>query len=191
MHATYPLRPVSLLVLLLAGPALGALTGIFTNLINARVSPYYFAAILGWNENEAPRRAIGQGALEGVVLGLFFGVFFSIAVAASTRLRCDIRTGTRPLMQAVIIVLIAWFAGGVAGVAFAGGEPRTFSAIVIAAPSDPDALMRYGWVGGSIWGAYLGTILALIVSTVSLHVRWRKRLKQDTAGFPVAISTTR
>jgi len=51
-------------------------------------------------------------------------------------------------------------------------------------------LPRFAWVGGTIWGAYAGTPLALLVSATLLHVRWKRMTGPRAYGFGVVTAAS-
>ena len=181
-----PRRWLTPLALCIAGPIAGVLLGAATNAINDSVCSDYFAIVMSWDGTHPILQAVVQGMLEGFALGLFFAFFFTIASAASTRLRCPLSLAMRTLAMAVAIVLVCWIVGGVAGVILSLIRPQLWGFFFVGVPSRV-SLPRFAWVGGSIWGAYGGTILALIVCGIHVHLRWR-RISGPTRAFAVLMT---
>jgi hypothetical protein len=150
--------------------------------INGRVSPDYFAIVMSWDWADAPSLAVLQGMIEGAPVGFAFALFLSIVVAASTRMRCAIGPALRALAAALGIVVTAWMIGGVIGVTLSIIWPRLWGFFFIGVPPRVN-LQRFAWVGGSIWGAYGGAAIGLIVASVMLHRQWRR-----THGTPRAFA---
>jgi hypothetical protein len=46
--------------------------------------------------------------------------------------------------------------------------------------------LRYAWVGGSIWGAYVGALAAAVIGCVFIRNRWR-RVAAAAAGYEVSL----
>jgi hypothetical protein len=168
----------------------GVLLGAATNLIDGSVSADYFAIVMSWDWADAPKRAVLQGMLDGWALGLFFGVFFAIASAASTRLRCPPRLSLRVLAEAIGIVLTCWLIGGIVGTTLARLWPNLWGFFFVGVPPRVN-LPRFAWVGGTIWGAYAGTVLALIVGSARLHLRWKRMQGPRAHGFGVISADSR
>lgn len=164
-------------------PACGALLGAVMNAINGRVSADYFAIVMSWDWAAAPSRAILQGVLEGCAAGLLFAIGLLIIIAASTAMCCPAGLAVRALATALVIVAICWLIGGVSGVILARIRPRLWGSFFIGVPLRVN-LVRFAWVGGSIWGAYGGMLIGLIVAGVSLHLRWR-RMHAPRGAFAV------
>jgi hypothetical protein len=166
---------------LFAGLFLGVAVGAFTNAVNVQVSEQYFSSTMGWTSDVVPL-TVRQGMLEGGALGLFFGFVFSIAGAASSRLHAPLGMLLRVTWDAVSIVLICWIVGGPIGVALAAAMPDFFTSTFTQAPSEHRALLRFAWVGGTIWGAYGGTAIAALAGCVLFHLRWRRTIRDSAEG---------
>ena len=177
-------RLITPLLLCGTGPFAGAAVGAAMNRINAQVSPDYFAIVLSCDFKDAAISAMFHGTFEGAALGLFFGLFFAIASAASTRLRCPPRLALRALLEAIVIVVICWLIGGIVGTVLARLWPQLWGFFFVGVPPRVN-LPRFAWVGGSIWGAYAGTLLALIVCATLLHIRWKRMTGPRAYGFGV------
>jgi hypothetical protein len=176
---------VAPVVICIVAPIAGAILGAMMNTINGRVSADYFAIVMSWDWATAPTRAIFQGALEGFAAGLLFGFFFAIVIAASTRLRCPPPLALRTFFLAMAIVVIAWVIGGVIGVGLSLLWPKLWGFFFVGVPPRVN-LPRFAWVGGSIWGAYGGSVIALIVASITLHLRWRQ-IQPPRRAFAVLV----
>jgi hypothetical protein len=173
--------PLGILVIGLAG---GAVLGAATNVVNGSVSGEYFSIVMGWNSIEAPFLAIPQGMLEGSGLGAGFGIVVAISFAASTKLRGRSDLALRAWGIAVLVALVCWGAGGGCGVAIASCSPNLFHAMFPQSRAAVE-LVRYAWVGGSIWGGYGGTVVGSVVACIYLHVRWRRECRRADGRFEV------
>ena len=60
-------------------------------------------------------------------------------------------------------------------------SPEFYRKAFIGVPDEFVPMLRYAWVGGSIWGAMFGCLLAAVISLVSFVVRSR-RFPQQAAG---------
>lgn len=159
--------------LLLMGVLGGAVVGLGMNRVNVRVSPSYFAIVLGIPDTQVRTAATVHGLIEGGLLGGFFGVAAGVAFAASTRLRAPAALAVRAWVAAAVVAILCWAFGGACGWAWAAGSPESFSGAFRMAPFD-DRTPGFGWVGGSIWGAYAGAVLGAVAACVYIHLAWRR-----------------
>ena len=160
----------------------GVVLGAATNAWNGMISPEYFRWVMGWWTRDVWGRAVVQGMFEGGVLGLLFAVVVSLSFAASTRLYGTLGLAAGALVRAMGVVLLCWVIGGVIGTLV----PEVW--LIRWTPVEWHARRNYGWVGGSIWGAYGGTLLGAVVACVWLHLRWvrvRWTKWEAGAGFEV------
>jgi hypothetical protein len=175
---TRVVRP-SALVGIAAGTVLaGMLVGASANVINGAVSPAYFVSVMGWAGN-VWSMSIVQGVLEGFVAGLVLSVVFTTTVGLITRATCEFGTALRWLARIVLAVYVMWVIGGVLGIGLAACAPQFFRDSFIEVPADRIQMLRYAWVGGSIWGAYAGGPIAVIGGLIVFQRSWRKMLKRD------------
>ena len=175
-------------VLPVAGLTLGAAVGLVTNAVNARVSTGYFVAVLGIAPGDAANLIFLHGVVEGGILGLAFGLIFALAASASSRLRVPLQTALVSLALAIAVTVACSIAGGAVGATWAAASPSSFhAACPLATGFAGGDLSRFGWVGGTIDGAYVGTAVAALVGCVHLHVRWRsiRRLAGRARAFTV------
>lgn len=152
---------------------IGSVLGAATNVGNSFISPDYFRIVMNWWAIPDVRvYAITQGAIEGAVLGGAFGIFIAIAGAFITRLRGTLTLTSGALLLAYCVVFVCWVLGGVTGVVFASVAPQTFMDMVMVRNMPRTTLLRFAWVGGSIWGAYGGTLIAMVAGVIFLRRRW-------------------
>jgi hypothetical protein len=100
-----------------------------------------------------------------------------------TRGTCEYATSLRWLGHIVLAVNGLWVVGGILGIGLAASQPQFFQGNFIGVPDDHRQMLRYAWVGGSIWGAYFGGPLAVIIGLVLFRVRWRRCLTCPTGGI--------
>ncbi len=53
-------------------------------------------------------------------------------------------------------------------------SPEFYRKAFIGVPNDFALMLRYAWVGGSIWGAMFGALLAAVIGSVLFAIRWRQ-----------------
>jgi hypothetical protein len=167
------------------GPIGGAALGALTNQINGSISSEYFSIVMGWDRETAASFAIPQGMLEGGALGTLFGVVVTFAFAVMTRFCGSLRLAVRAWLLAALTVLVCWTIGGACGAILGYAAPDVFRALFPLSRFLNAGIARFGWVGGSIWGAYAGTLIGCILACVYLQVAWRRSLRQAGAGFEV------
>jgi hypothetical protein len=160
---------VTFVVSIVGGGVLGALT----NLINGRVSPMYFQNIMHWKDvADIPRAAIAQGVFEGLICGLAFGTIFVLAVSVISKLH--LRVGHSLCYLALLFgsAFLAWCLGGFLAMLLAWISPDFYRHAFIGVPEDLSSMVRYAWVGGSIWGVQFGGFALLIVWVAVFGLRW-------------------
>jgi hypothetical protein len=151
--------------------------GATTNAINGRVSPLYFVTILGWhNVTNVWRASIAQGTFEGLLFGVFFSLVFTTSVGIITSVSCTYGFALRPLLGILAGAYVCWALGGLAGVGLAAMSPEFYRGAFIGVPLQLEPMLRYAWVGGSIWGAEMGGFASVILGLVVLRTNWRRSL---------------
>ena len=178
---TDPHRPFALVGLAVTGILAGAVLGALTNSINGWVSPLYFRNILRWHDVEDVWRAsIAQGIFEGLLFGLFLALVFTIVVGCVSKARCSYRFGVVTLMFIAVAALVCWAVGGLLGMGLAPSARSSTAMPSIGVPQDFGEMLRYAWVGGSIWGIEFGGFALTILGSFLFYARWQRR----AAGTP-------
>ncbi|MBD3671246.1 MAG: hypothetical protein HUJ29_10765 [Gammaproteobacteria bacterium] len=153
----------TLISCLLMGIAIGG----GTNTINGLVSPEYFINILGWSPSgNVWGMSIIQGIVEGLIYGFVFAVVYTAIAASKPYSTIQNPQIIRFILNIGAVILIMWVIGGILAVVLAFINPDFYRSAIIAAPSKTGAMLRYAWVGGSIWGGMLGGLLSLVVGAV-------------------------
>ena len=173
-------QPVALLLIAATAIIGGAVIGASTNAINGAVSPLYFRNIMRWNDVEHIWRAsIAQGILEGLIYGIVFSVIFTLVVGRVSRTRCSFTFAFRHLLAIFAAVYCCWVAGGIVAVGLASLSPEFYRSTFIRVPDAFGPMLRYAWVGGSIWGAMIGGVLAAVIGSFLFAVRWHRSHPQN------------
>lgn len=147
--------------------------GAVTNSINGRVSPLYFQNIMRWRDvADVPGAAIGQGVFEGLICGLVFGTIFVTAVSLISKLRLSIRSSLSFLGLVIGSAFLAWCVGGLLAIFLAWLSPEFYRRAFIGVPKDFSSMLRYAWVGGSIWGVQFGGFGLLIIWIAVFRSKW-------------------
>ncbi len=167
-------RPGALIGVALSGILLGAILGAVTNSINGWVSPLYFRNIMRWDDVENIWRAsIAQGILEGIMFGLAFAVIFTAVVGIVSKARSPYGLAAIHLVLIAVAALVCWALGGVIAMGLATLSPEFYRHTFHGVPEDFDQMLRYAWVGGSIWGIQFGGLASVIVGSVLFRAKWR------------------
>lgn len=174
--APLPIRPMGLLGIAATTILAGALVGASTNAINGAVSPTYFVNIMGWHGvANVWRASIAEGILEGLVFGVFFALVFTATVGIVTKATCTYAAGVRCLLAILLAVYACWAAGGLIAMGLASFSPEFYRRAFVGVPEDFGQMLRYAWVGGSIWGVEFGGLLSVVIGLVIFSARWRRR----------------
>lgn len=174
MQETSDLRtPVVLMIIaVLCGAAIGA----GTNALNGTISSEYFQMALRWGEKPGLYRGvIAQGIFEGVLFGLFFGLIVTMVIAIVSRIRCPLAFALEHLSWILFAVCLCWALGGLISVGLATLSGEWYRQAFREVPPESGAMLRYAWVGGSIWGEIWGGLVCVIVGSAVFPARWRRR----------------
>ncbi|RMG23648.1 MAG: hypothetical protein D6724_07815 [Armatimonadetes bacterium] len=166
----------------IAGTAIvcGAVIGGSTNAINGAVSAEYFRQIMGWHDVEQIWRAsIAQGIFEGLIYGIVFSVVFTAVVGLVSRARCSFAFAFQHLLRIVVAIYCCWAAGGLIAMGLATLSPDFYRSTFVGVPDQFAPMLRYAWVGGSIWGAMFGGFVCVVIGSILFAVRWRRTQSQE------------
>ncbi len=149
--------------------------GMLTNMINGAISPLYFRNIMHWeNVHNIWKASVTQGIFEGGIYGIIFAVVFTIVVGVVTKGDVSYSTVCRFLAGLAITVLICWCLGGGFAILLALSSPEFYQHTFRGVPSETLPMIRYAWVGGSIWGAMFGCLFSLTIGLVVFKLKWNK-----------------
>lgn len=166
-HMNFPglVQSMSIVITcIFAGICIGALS----NLINGSVSPYYFQAVMDWHFADIPRAALVQGIFEGLLNGAFLSIIFTAGFFLITKGKSTYMTAAKLIGQIVCITLLFWTLGGLIAMGLATLSPDFYQSMFPLTPSNPGEMLHFAWVGGSIWGAMIGSIIAITSTLVIL-----------------------
>jgi hypothetical protein len=168
-------RPFALVGIAATGLLAGAVLGALTNGINGLVSPLYFRTILHWRDvTDVWRAAIAQGIFEGLIFGFFLALVFTLVVGIASKVRCSYGFGVVTLTLVVLAALISWAIGGSIAVGLATLSPEFYRHAFFGVPEDFSQMLRYAWVGGSIWGIEFGGFAMMILGSFMFCARWKR-----------------
>ena len=179
--ASNPAKPATLVGIALAAIGAGAVLGALTNAVNGAVSPAYFRNILSWHHVEDIwRAAIAQGIFEGLIYGVIFSTVFTLVVGLVSKARAPFGFALKHLAFAGGIALLAWCLGGLAAMGLAILSPDFYRSTFIGVPSELGEMLKYAWVGGSIWGVLFGAVLSVVIASIMAAADWRRRNRPTT-----------
>ena len=164
------------------GVALSITLGALTNAINSAVSPTYFYLVFNQqvDANEIWKASILEGIKEGGCLGLFVSGVLTAGASAICRSQSSYTLLARYLLGISIGALLAWILGGLMASIFAALRPVPYAG-TFGTPGTFNALVRYAWVGGSIWGVEGGSVVATVIALAKLHTRRRSLVDRKYA----------
>jgi len=155
---------------------IGGSIGAITNMINGAVSPYYFRAIMHWDFQGIWTASVAQGILEGLLYGVIFAFIFTTGLGLVTKGQSSYSFAFRQLLKIVAIVVSCWIIGGLIAIFLSLLSPDFYKAHFPLTPSDKMEMVKFAWVGGSIWGGMIGGLLGAILGVVVTKNNWKKQL---------------
>ena len=171
-----PAKPAALVGIALAAIGSAAILGAVTNAVNGAVSPTYFRNILRWHHVENVwRAAVAQGIFEGLIYGVIFSVFFTLVIGLVSKARATFAFALKYLAFAGLVALSGWCLGGVIAMGLATLSPDFYRSTFIGVPPEFAEMLKYAWVGGSIWGVLFGAALSVVITSVTAAADWRRR----------------
>ena len=153
---------------------LGGFIGATTNMINASVSPYYFKAVMHWDFEDIWVASVAQGILEGLIYGVIFGLMFTTGFGLITKGQAPYRFAFIQLLKITALVFACWAAGGLLAMLLATLSSNFYKGHFPLAPSEKVELLKFAWVGGSIWGGMIGGLLSSVLGVVVVKNSWTK-----------------
>lgn len=185
-------RPILLFLTAILAIVAGGTLGAITNAVNGLVSSTYFVTIMHWYDVENVwRAAIAQGILEGLIYGFVFAFIYTLVIGLVTKARANLGFAIRPLLLSMGIALVCWCIGGVLAAALAALSPEFYRRTFIGVPSEFNEMLKYAWVGGSIWGAMFGAVLAVVIACLMAAANWRRQeVISPLRGFEVSIPSS-
>jgi prolipoprotein diacylglyceryltransferase len=153
---------------------LGGLIGATTNMINGAVSPYYFKTVMYWDFEDIWIASVAQGILEGLFYGVIFAVIFTTGFGIVTKGQAPYSFAFNQLLKVIAIVFACWTIGGLLAMSLATLSSNFYKGHFPLAPSDKTELLKFAWVGGSIWGGMIGGLLSSILGVAVTKNSWAK-----------------
>ena len=146
-------------------------------MVNGAISPLYFKNIMRWHEiNHIWRASVAQGLFEGIIYGIIFALIFTTVFGVTTKGICPLVFVIRFITFIIIAVFCCWTLGGVIAVFLSILSPEFYRQKIYGVPEEFIPMIKYAWVGGSIWGAMFGGLLSAIVGSVIFQVKWKNNI---------------
>jgi len=118
----------------------------------------------------------------GAMIGLAFSVIFVAVVGIVTRARCPYKIGAAYLFGIAVFAAVCWCLGGLIGMGLATFSPEFYRHAFRGVPEAFPEMLRYAWVGGSIWGWEFGGLASVIVGSVLFRAKWRSLTEEASEG---------
>lgn len=119
--------------------------------------------------------------MTGLAGGAMVGTGFALAVRLIPRAASPLHVARLSLLRIAVCVVLGWFLGGSAGVWLATVSPEFLQMTFVGVPSGHSDVLRYAWVGGSLWGMELGGAAITLKEALAF---W-KRFSRPTSATPV------
>ena len=142
------------------------------NMINGAVSPYYFKTIMGWDFDNVWIASVAQGIFEGLLYGVVFSIIYTSAFGIITRGEGSYSFALRQLLKLMVLVLVFWMIGGFLAMVLAVMSPDFYRSQFLFVPKENIAMLKFAWVGGSIWGSLFGCVVTLMLGIIVIKNRW-------------------
>ena len=156
---------------------IGALIGALTNMVNGVVSPLYFQNIMRWHDvQDLWRACVTQGIFEGLICGILFATVFTAVFSVVTKGECSYPHVLKFMLGIFVAVLGCWALGGIIAMGLATLSPEFYRRAFIGVPEKTSSMLRYAWVGGSIWGGMFGGLLSAILGSIIFRIKWKRNL---------------
>ena len=107
------------------------------------------------------------------MFGLAFAVIFTAVVGIVSKARSPYGLAAIHLVLIAVAALVCWALGGVIAMGLATLSPEFYQHAFRGVPEDLGQMIRYAWVGGSIWGIQFGGLASVIVGSVLFRAKWR------------------
>ena len=168
-------KMIRICVIFLSCIILPGIIGGLTNLINSIVSPDYFIKIMHWESiKNIIQTAIAQGIYQGIIQGMFFSLVFSCVYIISNKAELTIVSSIKWILFMWLITIALWVLGGIIAILLSVLSPEFYKKTFIGVPDEFGAMIRYAWVGGSIWGVSFGGILVMIIGTLMFRNNYKQ-----------------
>ena len=73
----------------------------------------------------------------------------------------------------MLVYIHCWTIGGLLAMSLASLSPDFYKSHFIAVPTEKIEMLKYAWVGGSIWGCTSGGLLGAFLGIVIIKNSWK------------------
>lgn len=144
----------------------GGFIGAITNMINGAVGPNYFRIVMGWDFKGIWFASVSQGIFEGLLYGVIFSIIFTTGFGIITKGKANYIFALKQIFKIILFVFGCWIIGGILAVLLASISPEFYKSHYYNVPEEKIEMLKYAWVGGSIWGGMIGGFLSAILGVV-------------------------
>jgi len=169
--------------LFICGVLLAVICGGVMNAINGAVSAPYFQWIFyypggspNWSPKELYWHTIVEGLREGMWFGIVMSAFFTFFAACISKGSSGLSFSIRYLPKIASVAVLCWVIGGIVGIVIGPLLTNLLSVATALGGYKIDGY-RVLWVMFSIWGVYLGNIVALILGGLWFLRDWKATVK--------------
>lgn len=153
----------------------GFLFGGISNAINSFISELYFETFIGKVEYmDTFTLAILQGIFEGLAYSFIFSIVYTVAFAVITKIKGDWFFAKSQIKKVILPIFGCWILGGIIAIFLAFTFWDFYQNAIFGVPESGWPRVGYAWVGGSIVGAIIGSIVCLIYLIVITYQNWNK-----------------
>lgn len=156
---------------------IGGFIGAVTNMINGAISPNYFRIIMGWDFQDIWIASVAQGIFEGLIYGVIFSLIFTTGFGIITKGKATYKFALKQLLKIILIVFGCWAIGGILAMLLASLSPEFYKSHFYNVPNELTEMLKYAWVGGSIWGGMIGGLLSAIFGVVVIKNNWEDEIE--------------
>jgi prolipoprotein diacylglyceryltransferase len=129
-----------------------------------------------WDFKDIWSASIAQGILEGLLYGVIFSVIFTTGFGLVTKGQATYGFAFSQLIKLIVIIFLCWAIGGLLALFLATLSPNFYKAHFPYTPTDKKEMLKFAWVGGSIWGGMIGGFLSALLGVVVTKNSWSKKI---------------
>ena len=127
------------------------------------------------------RAAVAQGVFEGLLYGVPFAAVFTVVFGVASKGNFPYPKALTFLLGIFAAVLGCWALGGLIAMGLATLSPEFYRRAFVGVPEGTGPMLRYAWVGGSIWGGMFGGFLAATLGPVVFWIKWKREWADKVA----------
>ena len=105
---------------------------------------------------------------------MFFSLVFSCVYIISNKAELTVVSSIKWILFMGLIAIALWMLGGIIAILLSVLSPEFYKKTFIGVPDEFGAMIRYAWVGGSIWDVSFGGILVMIIGTIMFRNNYKQ-----------------